>query len=226
MSRCRAAQHGRIAGTVQAGYNHADPQLLLNAHTRELLLYHRRSGGSPNYVVIRSRLTSPNWTDFQSSEIVLVSAESPGRCSLCPCLCSACVSSHADADSDAGIDSAGPGVRAREPMDAKFLPARNQTIVVSDQFLWPLNGGRMNDVAFLSGKGDGGAHGVLCYADTGKPWGALSVQTELAQVTLLQDATGGIKHIMLARNNKTNQGYGPVVFALKADLNRAVNGLG
>ena len=112
-------------------------------------------------------------------------------------------------------------------MDAKFLPARNQTIVVSDQFLWPLNGGPMNDVAFLSGKGDGAAaHGVLCYADTGKPWGALSVQTELAQVTLLQDDSGGIKHIMLARNNKTNKGYGPVVFALKADLNHAVNGLG
>ena len=75
MSRCRVAQRGRIAGTVQAGYNHADPQLLLNPHTLELLLYHRRSGGSPNYVVLRSRLlrSRQSWTDFQSSEIVLVS---------------------------------------------------------------------------------------------------------------------------------------------------------
>ena len=190
---------GRIAGTVQTGYNHADPQLLLNPHTQEMLLYHRRSGGSPNYVVIRSRLTSragghgpQNWTDFDSSEIILVSAKPPG-----------------------------PGVRAREPMDAKFLPARNQTIVVSDQFLWPLSG-PMNDVAFLSESGDAGPRGVLCYADTGKPLGALTVKTELAQVTLLQDDTGAIKHIMLARNNHMNKGYGPVVFPLRSDLNHAV----
>jgi hypothetical protein len=184
---------------VQQGYNHADPQLLFQPTTQELLLYHRRSGGDPGYEVMRSRLphSQQNWTMFMDSQTVLVSAEPPG-----------------------------PGVRAREPMDGKFLPARNQTLLVSDQFLWPLNGGRMSDVAFLSGVGDEGPHGVLCLADvvTGSAShpGDLPVKTALAQVTLLQDDRGAIKHVMLARYNAHNKGYGPVVYALKSDLNRLV----
>lgn len=194
-------KRGRIAGTVQQGFNHADPQLLLQPHTQELLLYHRRSGGSPGYVVLRSRLpravarAGGNWTDFQDAEAVLASVGSPG-----------------------------PGVRAREPMDAKFLPARNQTLLASDQFMWPLVGGPMLDVGFLSTCGDGGPSGVLCTADTGAPLGSLGVKTELAQVTLLQDDTGSIKHVMLARNNAHNKGYGPVVFALRSDLNQPTAG--
>ena len=153
-------KRGRIASTIQPRYNHADPQLLLQPFTRELLLYHRRSGGDPNYVVMRSRLpsTETNWTLFRDSSTVLASAEPPG-----------------------------PGVRARETMDGKFLPRRNQTLVISDQFLWPLNGGRMSDVAFLSGVGDAGPRGVLCPAEVnGSVSGDLPVKTMIAQVTLLQ----------------------------------------
>jgi hypothetical protein len=40
---------GPIANTVEPGRNHADPQLLLQPHTKELILYHRRSGGSEGY---------------------------------------------------------------------------------------------------------------------------------------------------------------------------------
>ena len=129
---------------------------------------------------------------FADSQTVLVSAEPPG-----------------------------PGVRAREPMDGKFLPSRNQTLLISDQFLWPLNG-RMSDVAFLSGVGDEGARGMLCLADVAGSAthpGDLAIKTVLAQVTLLQDDTGAIKHVMLARRNAHNKGYGPVVYALKSDLN-------
>ena len=108
-------------------------------------------------------------------------------------------------------------MRAREAMDAKYLLSRNQTLLISDQFWWPLDS-PWCDVAFLSADDDAGDQGTLCPADTGAPSGVVPVKTALAQITLLQDDAGAIRHVLLARNDPTDKGYGPVVYKLKTPI--------
>jgi hypothetical protein len=83
----------------------------------------RLTGCGHRYVVLRSvhTATNPSWSAFSVGEVVLA------------------------ADSGPTV-----GVRAREPLNGKFLPDRNQTLLLSDQFFYPLAGGAFVDVAFFS----------------------------------------------------------------------------
>ena len=176
---------GRIASTVEPGANHADPQLLLQPHTGELLLYHRRSGGQ-GYSILRSRQRAGDqWTAFGDPKTVLAADPAPG-----------------------------PGVRAREAIDGKYLVGRNRTVLISDEFFWPMNG-PMVTAAFMSDGVDASNSSVLCAAAPAvmnRP----GFEPYLALVTLLQDGTGAITHAMLGKKNTANKGYGPVVYKVKS----------
>ena len=181
-------KRGRIPATIEPGRNHADPQLVLDPYSGQLVLWHRRSGGPEGYVMIRSQQNQSvgaEWTDFIKAAVVLAADPAPG-----------------------------PGVRAREPMDAKFLPTRNQTLLISDEFWWPPVSPSVCDAVFVSSNANA-TKAVLCPTKTP----VLGIPNPyLEQVTLLQNGQGTIEYVLLGQKDSVGKGYGPVVYRLRDGL--------